>query len=144
IDQIGVENGRVEQVMMNAGYGTQVDDDKLELAGTAFARYRLFAADGQPAPYAAGVTAHMTRYTYGDHGDPFGMFDLTGLAQVSSDDRMNTDKGFRIEGQLGFTMLFNQASGLRLAASIAEDGGAVFVGANLTATYGLLDAVFAR
>ncbi|MFT3700702.1 MAG: HEAT repeat domain-containing protein [Kofleriaceae bacterium] len=143
IDQ-GVENGRVEQVMFNAGYGTQLDDDKLEIGGTAFARYRLFAADGQPAPYAAGATAHMTRYTYGDHGDAFGMFDLTGLVQVSSDDQMNTDKGFRIEGDVGFTMLFNQASGLRLAGSIAEDGGAVFVGATLTATYGLLDAVFAR
>lgn len=143
IDQ-GFENGRVEQVMVNAGYGTQLDDDKLEIAGTAFARYRLFAADNEPSPYAAGATAHMTRYTYGDHGDPLGMFDLTGLVQVSSDDRMNTDKGLRIEGDIGFTFLFNQASGLRLAGSIAEDGGAVFVGATLTATYGLLDAVFAR
>ena len=139
-----VENGRVEQLLVNAGYGTQLDDDKLELAGTAFARYRLFAADGTPAPWAAGANAHMTRFTYGDHGDPFGMFDLTGTVQVSSDDRMNTDKGLRIEGQLGFTMLFNQASGLRLAASLAEDGGTLFLGANLQATYGLLDAVFAR
>ncbi len=140
----GYENGRVEQLLVQAGYGTQLDDDKLEVAGTAFARYRLFAADGQPSPYAAGVTAHMTRYTYGDHGDPFGMFDLTGIAQVSSDDRMTTDKGLRVEGQLGFTMLFNQASGLRLAADVAEDGGTLFLGANLSATYGLIDAVFSR
>ncbi|HET9992464.1 MAG TPA: HEAT repeat domain-containing protein [Kofleriaceae bacterium] len=138
------ENGRVEQLLVNAGYGTQLDDDKLEIAGTAYARYRLFAADGTPAPYGAGATAHMTRYTYGDHGDPFGMFDLTGIVEVSSDDRMNTDKGLHLEGQLGFTMLFNQASGLRLAGSIAEDGGTIFFGANLQATYGLLDAVFAR
>jgi hypothetical protein len=138
------ENGRVEQLLVNAGYGTQLDDDKLELAGTAYARYRLFQADGTPAPYGAGATAHMTRYTYGDHGDPFGMFDLTGIVEVSSDDRMTTDKGLHLEGQLGFTMLFNQASGLRLAGSIAEDGGTIFFGANLQATYGLVDAVFAR
>jgi hypothetical protein len=140
----GFENGRVEQLLINAGYGTQVDDDKLELAGTAFARYRLFADDMAPVPWGAGATAHMTRFTYGDHGDPLGMFDLTGTVLVSSDDRMNTDKGLRIEGQLGFTMLFNTASGLRLAGSVAEDGGTLFIGANLTATYGLLDAVFAR
>jgi len=140
----GYENGRVEQLLVRAGYGTQLDDDKLEVAGTAYARYRLFAADGQPSPYAAGATAHMTRYTYGDHGDPFGMFDVTGILQVSSDDTMNTDKGLRVEGQLGFTMLFNQASGLRLAADVAETGGIVFLGANLSATYGLLDAVFSR
>jgi len=138
------ENGRVEQLLVNAGYGTQVDDDKLELAGTAFARYRLFADDMAPVPWGAGATAHMTRFTYGDHGDPLGMFDLTGTVLVSSDDRMTTDKGLRIEGQLGFTMLFNTASGLRLAGSVAEDGGTLFIGANLTATYGLLDAVFAR
>jgi hypothetical protein len=104
----------------------------------------LFAADGEPAPYGAGATAHMTRYTYGEHGDPLGMFDLTGIVEISSDDRMTTDKGLHLEGQLGFTMLFNQASGLRLAGSIAEDGGTIFFGANLQATYGLLDAVFAR
>jgi hypothetical protein len=138
------ENGRVEQLLFNAGYGTQLDDDKLEIAGTAYARYRLFAADGTPVPYGAGATAHVTRFTYGDHGDPLGMFDLTGTIDVSTDDRMGTDKGLVLEGQLGFTMLFNTASGLRLAASIAEDGGTIFLGANLQATYGLLDAVFAR
>ena len=138
------ENGRVEQLFASAGYGTQLDDDKLEAAGTAYAHYRLFAADGQPAPWGVGVTAHMTRYTYGEHGDPLGMFDLTGTAALSSDDRMNTDKGLLLEAQLGFTMLFNRASGLRLAASIAENQGTVMIGANLQATYGLLDAVFAR
>ena len=120
------------------------DDDKLELAGTAFAHYRLFAADGTPSPWGVGATAHMTRYTYGEHGDPFGMFDLTGTAELSSDDQMNTDKGLLLEGQLGFTMLFNEASGLRLAASVTENQGTVMIGANLQATYGLLDAVFAR
>ncbi|MEO8844695.1 MAG: HEAT repeat domain-containing protein [Kofleriaceae bacterium] len=140
----GFENGRVEQLLASAGYGTQVDDDKLELAGTAYAHYRLFAADGTPTPWGLGATAHMTRYAYGEHGDPLGMFDLTGTAELSSDDQMNTDKGLLLEGELGFTMLFDQASGLRLAASIAENQGTVMIGANLTATYGLLDAVFAR
>jgi hypothetical protein len=138
------ENGRVEQLLASAGYGTQLDDDKLEVAGTAYAHYRLFAAAGTPSPWGAGATAHMTRYTYGEHGDPLGMFDLTGTVELSSDDMMNTDKGLLLEAQLGFTMLFNSASGLRLATSVAENQGTVFLGANLTATYGLLDAVFAR
>lgn len=138
------ENGRVEQLFASAGYGTQLAEDKLEAAGTAYAHYRLFAADGTPTPWGVGATAHMTRYTYGEHGDPLGMFDLTGTAELSSDDQMNTDKGLLLEAQLGFTMLFNEASGLRLAASVTENQGTVMIGANLQATYGLLDAVFAR
>jgi hypothetical protein len=139
-----VENGRVEQLLVNVGYGTQLDDDKLEIAGTGYARLRLFAGDGQPAPYAIGASATMTRFTYGDHGDPFGTFDLTGTVQYSSDDQMNVDKGLDVSASLGFTYLINQASGLRLAANVAEDDGTFILGAQLTATYGLLDGTFAR
>ena len=122
------ENGQIEELLASAGYGQQLDEDKLEVAGTAYARYQLFAGDNMgnpnPVPWAAGATATMTRFTYGDHGDPFGAFDLTGTVQVSSDDRMGTDKGLLVSGQLGFTLLLNQASGIRLAAQVVEDTGA--------------------
>ena len=140
----GVENGRVEQLLANVGYGAQVADDKVSLVGTAFARLRLFAPMGQPSPYAVGATATATRFTYGDHGDPFGTIDVTGTITYSSDDQMNVDSGMGISAQLGFTYLINQASGLRLAAQVADNDGAYLIGATLTATYGLLDGTFAR
>ncbi len=140
----GFENGRVEQLLANAGYGMQLDDDKLEVVGSAYARLRLFAPMGQPSPYAVGASVTATRFTYGEHGDPFGTFDLTGTVQYSTDDEMNVDAGFSVAAQLGFTYIINQASGLRLAAQVAEDDGSFLFGATLTATYGLLDGTFAR
>lgn len=137
-------SGRVEQLLANAGYGAQLDDDKLELTGNAYARLRLFAPDNAPSPWAAGATARMTRFTYGEHGDPFGALDIGADVMLSSDDRMNSDKELRVDGELGFTYWLNQASGVRLAAQVAEDRGALFIGAQLTATYGLLDGTFAR
>lgn len=138
------EQGRVEQLLAQAGYGQQLDDDKVEIAGTAYARLRLFAPDPQVSPWALGATASLRRFTYGDHGDPFGLVDLTGDVGLSDDGLMMSQKSLRIAGQLGFTYYMNQASGLRLAAQVAEDGGALFVGAQLTATYGLLGGTFAR
>ena len=140
----GFENGRVEQLLANVGYGAQLADDKLELVGTAFARLRLFAPMGEPSPYAVGASATATRFTYGDHGDPFGTLDVTGSVTYSSDDQMNVDSGFAITGQIGFTYLINQASGLRIAAQVAENDGSFLIGGTLTATYGLLDGTFAR
>ena len=51
-------------------------DDKTEISGTAFARLRLFAPDDQPSPWAVGATARLRRFTYGEHGDPFGALDV--------------------------------------------------------------------
>jgi hypothetical protein len=137
-------SGRVEQLLALAGYGAQLDDDKLEITGNAYARYRLFAPDGQPSPWAAGASARMTRFTYGEHADPFGALDLGATVMLSSDDQMMSDKELRITGELGFSYWINQASGLRLAAQVTEDRGALFFGATLAATYGLLDGTFAR
>jgi HEAT repeats len=139
------ENGRVEQVLVNAGYGVQLDDDKMQLVATGYARDRLFAPMGAPSPWAVGASATATRFTYGEHGDQFGAIDLTATVQYSGDDvPMNVDNGFSLAAQLGFTYLINQASGLRLAAQVAEDDGELLFGATLTATYGLLDGTFAR
>jgi hypothetical protein len=139
-----VENGHVEQVLANAGYGAQLDDDKLEVSGTAYARLRVFAPMGQPSPYAIGGSLTATRFTYGEHGDPFGTFDVTGTVAYSSDDIMNVDSGLLIGAQLGFTYLINQASGLRIAAQVAENDGTFLLGATLTATYGLLEGTYSR
>jgi len=142
------EEGRVEQVLVSAGYGAQLAEDKLEISGTAYGRMRLFAPDEQPAPWAIGATARLRRFTYGDHGDPFGAFDLAGDVRLSDDDvdfldpNIESELGLRVSGQLGFTWWLNQASGFRLAATVAADGGEVFVGAQLSASYGFLDATF--
>jgi hypothetical protein len=136
--------GRYEQVIATAGYGQQLDEDKLELAGTGFARLSVFAPGGQPSPWALGATASMRRFTYGDHGDPFGMFDLSGSIGLSTDDLMASKAQLEISGSLGFTWWLNPASGFRLAASVIEDAGELFIGAQLQATYGLLDGTFAR
>ncbi len=143
--------GRYEQVIASAGYGSQLDEDRLELSGNAYARYRLFPGEGNAAPWALGATARMRRFMYLEHGDPFGALDLRGTLALSTDANPGDpcmgegcDTSLRIEGELGFTYWFNQASGLRLSANLAEDAGEIFFGARLEATYGLLDGTFAR
>ena len=143
-DMTNVENGRVEQLLAQAGYGAQLDDDKLELSGTGYGRLRLFAPDMTPSPWAVGATVRTQRFAYGDHGDPFGVIDIAGTVQVSNDAMMTSSKSMRISGELGFTYVINQASGLRLAAQVVSDAGALYLGAQLQATYGLLDGVFSH
>jgi hypothetical protein len=138
------ESGRVEQLLAAASYGAQLDDDTLELSGGAYARLRLFAPDGALSPWATGATARARKFTYGEHGDPFGALDLSAEVQLSSDGAMTSQTGQRITGQLGFTWWLSPASGFRLAASLAEDRGAIVFGAQLSGSYGLLDGTFAR
>ena len=142
----GFENGRVEQLLVNVGYGMQLDDDKLQLVATGYARDRLFAPMMQTSPWALGASATATRFTYGDYGDQFGAIDLTATVQYSGGDlpAPMSDTAASLAVQLGFTYLINQASGLRLAAQLAEDDGVYMFGATFSATYGLLDGTFAR
>ncbi len=148
------QRGRVEQLLLRAGYGKQIADDKAEISGTAFGRLRLFAdsenPDGsiaQPSPWAFGATGRLRRFAYGDHGDALGVLDLSGTVIASSDGCTGMDcearRGLRIAGEVGFTMFMNQASGIRLAGYVAQDSGELFIGGTLTATYGLLDGSFA-
>ncbi|MBA3460242.1 MAG: HEAT repeat domain-containing protein [Deltaproteobacteria bacterium] len=145
------EVGRIEQVILTAGYGKQLADDKAEASGSAFARARLLAPDTQPSPWALGATARLKRFAYGDHGDPIGAFDVSATLILSNDSEPaqtmpSTDPktALRIQGEAGFTWWLNRASGLRAAATIAEDAGEIFFGASLEATYGLLDGLYAR
>ncbi|MBX3158201.1 MAG: HEAT repeat domain-containing protein [Deltaproteobacteria bacterium] len=144
-DDASGQSGRVEQLLMSAGYGKQIADDLVELSGNAFARLRLFAPETQPSPYAVGFTGRMRRFSYGDHGDPFGILDVSATVLASNDNPLNDpdpETALRISGQLGFTYLLNQASGIRVAATVAQDGGQFFIGAQLSFTYGLLDGTF--
>ncbi len=148
------ERGRVEQLLISAGYGKQIAEDKAEISGTAFGRMRLFSdsenPDGsiaQPAPWAFGATGRLRRFAYGEHGDALGALDLSGTVIASSDGCTGMDcestRGLRIAGEIGFTLFMNQASGIRLAGNVAQDSGELFIGGTLTATYGLLDGSFA-
>ena len=138
------ESGRVEQALALASYGRTLDDDKLQASGTGYARLRLFASDGAPAPWAIGAIARMQRFTYGEHGDPLGALDGSVEVGLSDDDVMNSHPALRVAGSLGVTYWVNQASGLRLAATAAVDTGVLFLGAQFSATYGLLDGTFSR
>ena len=136
------EDGRVEQAMLSAGYADQLDDDKLELAGTGYARLRLFAPDGKPSPWAIGAQGSLRRFTYAEHGDPVGALDATLAVQLSDDDVMG-DTGKRISASVGWTWWINQAGGFRVAANLTDDTGAIQFGLSLQGTYALLDGTFA-
>ncbi len=152
MDPTPTQSGRVEQLLLHAGYGKQLEDDRSELSGNAFARLRLFAPtegmNPQPAPWAIGATGRFRRFTYGEHGDPFGALDLGATASLSSDGcvGMNCDSqtAVRIEAEIGFTLWLNQASGVRAAGTIAQDSGELFFGLELSAAYAFLDGTFAR
>src|SRR2546423_9868272 len=116
-----------------------------EVSGTGFACVWLFVDDMMStSPWAVGAGVRVRRFAYGDHGDPLGALDGTVDAVISNDGGMMTDTGLRVESALGFTWWINQASGFRLAATAAVDGNQPFIGAQLQATYGLLDGAFAR
>lgn len=147
VDQ-GFGNGRVEQLIGRASYGRQLDDDKLEVTGSAFGRLRLFAGDNggnaNPAPWAIGASARAMQFRYGDHGESLGALELGATVQLSTDDRMGTNKALRVAGEVGYAININESSGLRLSAEIADDNGTFVIGANLRATYGLTDGTFAH
>ena len=144
--------GRVEQVIASFGYGKQMDDDKMEISASGYARYRLFAPDDPqtPTPWALGGGARVRRFTYGEHGDPFGALDVAGRLAFASDGYdmdtfgFDSDKTMRFEADAGFTYWMNQASGLRLSANLVVDQSTYFLGARLEMSYGLLDAIYAR
>lgn len=148
MDPTPTEEGRIEQAIFSASYGTQLADDKAEASGTAFARTRLLAPDAQPSPWAIGATGRLKRFAYGDHGDPLGALDVAATVALGKDGspvgQPASQLALRIQGELGFTYWLNQASGVRAAATVAEDGGELFFGASIEATYGLLDGTFAR
>ena len=148
MDPTPIEEGRIEQAILSASYGAQLAEDKAEVSGTAFARARLLAPDAQPSPWAIGATGRLKRFAYGDHGDPLGALDVAATVSLSKDGspvgQPDSKAALRIQGEAGFTYWLNQASGVRAAATIAEDGGELFFGGSIQATYGLLDGTFSH
>ena len=125
--------GRIEQVLATAGYGAAARRRQARALGH---RVRALSAvrtdDRTPSPWALGALARMRRFTYGEHGEPFGAFDLpaSSRCRATASRWANSDKSLRIAGELGFTYVINQVSGVRLAAKVAEDAGALFIGAD--------------
>lgn len=104
-------------------------------------RYQL---TGDVTPWQVEASGRWRRFVHGDHAELVGTFDV-GAALIASDDGgMNSDLGARVMGELGWTWQLNRASGIRVAATGAYESGAVFLGASLEASYGFLDAGFAR
>ena len=143
-DDPAIDNGRVEQLLLSAEYAEQLPGDKADLTGEAWAKKRLFAGDGNPSPFAAGAGAHWRRFFYGDHADPLGALDIGATVGASDDDTDNTDFGFLVGGEVGWSFRPNRASWLRLGADARLDSGELFFGASLEASYGLLNGSFAR
>jgi HEAT repeats len=139
-----IDSGRVEQLLLSAEYAEQLPGDKADLTGEAWAKQRLFAGDGNPSPFAAGAGAHWRRFFYGDHADPLGALDLGATVGASDDDTDNTDFGFLVGGEVGWSFRPNRASWLRVGADARLDSGELFFGASLEASYGLLNGSFAR
>ena len=137
-----VPTGRLEEALVRASVGMQIGETQ-DITGSGYARYRLFAGDMEPSPWAFGASARVRKFVYGDHFDPKGVLDLSADLAVSDDDNDNTDLGMRVGGEVGWTMAISSASWIRLAATGAIDSGERFLGARLEAAYGLLDGSFA-
>ncbi len=104
-------------------------------------RYQL---TGDPKPWQVEATGRWRRFAHGDHGELVGTFDVAAALLASDDGGMNSDLGARVMGEAGWTWQLNRASGIRVAAQGAYESGAIFVGASVEASYGFLDAGFAR
>jgi hypothetical protein len=143
-EDAGVPEGRLEELVLEAQVGHQLADTR-DVSGSAYARYRLFAPDGQPSPWAVGASARLRNFVYGDHYDARGVLDVTARIAVSDDDLGDaTDLGMLVGGEVGWTVLMSRASSIRVAGAATLDAGELFLGARLEAAYGLLDGTFAN
>jgi len=141
-EDTGLDEGRLEELLLRARYARQVGETS-DLAGSAFARYRVFAEDGAPAPWAVGIEGRWRTFVYGDHFDPRGALDVGAELAASNDDLDQTEMGARLGGELGWSIVISRASSIRVAGEAAYDSGELFVGASIEAVYGLVDGAFA-
>lgn len=142
-EDTGLGEGRLEELLLRGRFARQVGETS-DLSATAYARYRLFPDDMEPAPWAIGAGARWRTFVYGDHFDPRGALDIGADIAAADDDLGDaTDLGLRVGGELGWTIIVSRASSIRVAGQAILDSGEIFVGANLEAAYGLLDGNFA-
>ncbi len=143
-DDPPVDEGRVEQLIVRAAYARQLPGDTSDLTADLVAKRRMFPGDMQAAPWVATAGARWRRFVYTDHAEPRGALDLGAQLGASDDDRDDTDLGFVIGGEIGWSFRPNRGSWLRVGADARLDSGELFLGATLEASYGLLAATFAR
>ena len=141
-EDTGLDEGRLEELLLRARLARQVGETS-DLEAAAFARYRVFAEEGAPSPWAVGVSGRWRTFVYGDHFDPRGALDLGAEVGAADDDLDQTDLGFRLGGEIGWTMILSRASSIRVAGQAVLDSGEMFIGGSLEARYGLLDGNFA-
>ena len=141
-EDTGLDEGRLEELLLRGRFARQVGETS-DLSATAYARYRLFPEDMAPAPWAIGAGARWRTFVYGDHFDPRGALDIGADVAAADDDLDSTDLGVRLGGEVGWTIIVSRASSIRVAGQAIFDSGEIFVGANLEASYGLLDGNFA-
>jgi hypothetical protein len=139
-----IPNGRIEQVLIEAAYATQLPGDTSDAGGSLWAKQRVFADMNTPSPWSAGATARWRRFFYGEFADPTGALDVAATIGASDDDTNATDLGFVLGGDVGWTFRPNRASWLRVGADLRLDSGEVFLGASIEARYGLVTGSFAR
>jgi hypothetical protein len=140
-EPVGESTGcRFESLLVRARAARQ-----LGLANDAYvtldARYQL---TGDVKPWQAQAGGRWRRFVHGDHAELLGTFDVGAALLVSDDGGMDSRKGMRVMGEVGWTWQLNRASGVRLAAHGAYEEKVFFLGASLEASYGFLDGGFAR
>lgn len=141
---LDLEEGRVENVIARARFGSQRRDGLQELIGEAAARYRILANedDGDPTPWLAVASAAFRRYMYTDTFDPIGALEIGAEVGASDDGFDDSPIASRVAGRIGWLFAFSRFSRVRIAGDVALESGELFVGASLTAAYGFLDVSF--
>ncbi|HVV86102.1 MAG TPA: HEAT repeat domain-containing protein [Kofleriaceae bacterium] len=142
-DDPAIPEGRIEMVLVH-GRAARNLNLMSDVQGHLDARYRILAPDGTPAPWRVSLGGGLRRFVHGDHGELLGGLDVGAELTLSDDDLDQTDVGMAIAGTVGWSATLNRASRLRLGADAKVDSGELFLGASLTASYGWLDAGFAR
>lgn len=143
-DDLMIPEGRTELAMVRATAARQ-----LGLASDAIghldARYRILTDDTTPAPWRVEAGGAWRRFVHAEHGELMGTLDVHAEVVASEDDlEESTDLGFLVGGGAGWTWQLSRASAIRAGAELRFDSGEVFAGASISASYGWLDAAFAR
>ena len=140
-------NQRVEMVLLRGRLARNLGLDS-DVHGRLDASYRILAPDDVAAPWRLALGGGWRRFVHGDHGELLGGLDVGGEL-VMSDDGLPTevddrDVGMALGATVGWSATFNRASRIRVGADARVESGELFFGVSLTASYGWLDAAFAR
>jgi hypothetical protein len=138
-----VPEGRLEMVFLRGRYAHNLGLDS-DVSAHLDGRYRILAPEGVPAPWRLAVGGGWRRFVHADHGELLGGLDVGAEVALSDDDVEGRDLGLSLAAGVGWSATFNQASRIRVGADVKVDAGELFLGASLTASYGWLDAGFAR